>query len=70
MGILFGVRSGNSALVGLFGHKIELVAGESDDDVFVGLTLQFLYPRLGLVKGCLIVVSGSSSELWANRRTA
>jgi hypothetical protein len=53
LGVLFGIRGGDSALVGLFGDQIELVAGKSDDDVLVGLTLQLLDPSLCLVEGCL-----------------
>lgn len=53
MGVLFGIGGGNGALVGFFGDEIELVSGESDDDVLVGLTLQLLDPCLCLVEGCL-----------------
>lgn len=47
----FSVGGGNGALVGLFRDEIELVASEGDDDVFIGLTLEFLDPSLGLVEG-------------------
>lgn len=53
MGVLFGIGGGNSALVGFLGDEIELVSGKSNDDVLVGLTLQFLDPSLRLVEGCL-----------------
>jgi hypothetical protein len=34
----------------LFGHKIEFIASQSDDDILIGLSLKFLDPRLGLVE--------------------
>jgi hypothetical protein len=37
----------------LFGDKIKLVASQSDDDIFIGLSLKFLDPRFGFVKGGL-----------------
>lgn len=58
LGVGLGIGSGDGALVGLLGDEIELVAGEGDDDVFVGLALQFLDPGLGLVEGGLEEVSG------------
>jgi hypothetical protein len=48
-GILLGVGGLYGALVGRLGDEIELVAGEGDDDVFVGLALELLDPRLGLI---------------------
>lgn len=53
MSVLFGVGGGDGALVGFLGDEIELVSGKSNDDVLVGLTLQFLDPSLRLVEGCL-----------------
>lgn len=53
LGVLFGIGSRDSALVGFLGDKIELVSGKSNDDVFVGLTLQLLDPGLCLVERCL-----------------
>ncbi|RMZ72162.1 hypothetical protein GMOD_00007160 [Pyrenophora seminiperda CCB06] len=52
-GILFGVGGGDGALVGRFGNKIELVSGQSDDDILVRLALKLLNPRFGLVQRCL-----------------
>ena len=49
VGVLLGVGGGDSALVGGFGHEIELVAGEGDDDVLVGLALEFFDPGFCLV---------------------
>lgn len=46
---MFCVCSGDGALVGLFGDEIELVAGEGDDDVFVGLALEFFDPGFGFI---------------------
>ena len=46
-----GIGRLDRTLVGLFGDQVELVTGEGDDDVFVGLALELLYPRLGLVQG-------------------
>ena len=48
-GVGFGVGSRDRALVRLFCDQIELVAGKSDDDVFVCLALELLNPGLGLV---------------------
>lgn len=48
-----GVGRGNGPLVGLLVDQVQLVAGERDDDVFVGLTLKFLDPCLCLVQRCL-----------------
>lgn len=45
-GVLLGIGLGDGALVGGFGDEIELVTGEGDDDVFVGLALELLYPGL------------------------
>jgi hypothetical protein len=57
-GVLLGVGGGNGALVGRFGNEIELVAGKGDDDVLVGLALEFLDPCLCLIQrglGCVSV---------------
>lgn len=64
LSVCFGIGGGDGALVGLFGDKIELVAGEGDDDVFVGLALEFLYPGLCLVKRCLCCVRSVTSGGW------
>ncbi len=48
-GVLLGVGGGDGALVGGFGNEIELVSGKGDDDVLVGLALEFLDPGLCLV---------------------
>jgi hypothetical protein len=39
LSVLFGIGSGDGALVGFFGDEIELVSGKGNDDVLVGLTL-------------------------------
>lgn len=44
----FGGRDG--PLVGLLVDEVQLVTGESDDDVLVCLALQLLDPRFGLVE--------------------
>jgi hypothetical protein len=46
---LLGIGCGNGALVGAFGNEIEFVASEGDDDVFVGLALEFLDPGFRFV---------------------
>lgn len=43
-GVLLGVGRGNGALIRGFGDEIEFVSREGDDDVFVGLALEFFYP--------------------------
>jgi hypothetical protein len=48
-GVCLGVGDGYGALVGLFSDKIGFVSCKSDDNVLVGLALEFLYPCLGLV---------------------
>lgn len=45
-----GICSGDSALVGALGDKIELVASQGDHDVLICLALKFLHPGLGLVQ--------------------
>jgi len=55
-GILLGVGGGDGALVGGFGHEIEFVAGEGDDDVLVGLALEFFDPGFCFVEGGLGVL--------------
>lgn len=51
---LFGVGLGigrlDRPLVWLLCHQIQLVACQRDDDVLVGLPLQLLDPRFGLVQ--------------------
>lgn len=42
--VRFGVGGGHSALVGLFGDEIEFVTCEADDNVLIGLALQFFDP--------------------------
>lgn len=51
--ICLGIGRLDRPLVGLFRHQVELVASEGDDDVLVGLALELLHPRLGLVEGGL-----------------
>lgn len=48
-GVLLGVGSGYCALVGVLGDQIELVAGQGNDNVLVGLALQFLDPSFRFV---------------------
>lgn len=48
-GILLRIRGLDGALVGIVVDHIDLVAGERNDNVFAGLTLEFLHPRLGLI---------------------
>jgi len=48
-----GIGRLDRPLVGLLRHQVELVASEGDDDVLVGLALEFLHPCLGLVEGGL-----------------
>ena len=55
-GVLLGVGGGDGALVGGFGHEIEFVAGEGDDNVFVGLALEFFDPGFCFVEGGLGVL--------------
>lgn len=49
-GVLLGVGGLDGALVGRLGDQIELVASKGNDDVLVGLALELLHPRLGLVQ--------------------
>jgi len=55
-GVLLGVGGGDGALVRGFGHEIEFVAGEGDDDVLVGLALEFFDPGFCFVEGGLGVL--------------
>jgi hypothetical protein len=52
-GVLPGVVGGDDALGRVVGDEVELVSGEGDDDVLVGLALELLDPGLGLVEGGL-----------------
>ena len=52
-GVLLGVGGGDGALVRVLGDQVELVAGESDDDVLVCLALELLDPCFRLIKRCL-----------------
>ena len=52
-GIGLSVGGGDGALVGLFRDEIQLVAGQGDDYVLVGLALQLLDPGLCLIQGRL-----------------
>jgi hypothetical protein len=52
-GVLPRVVGGDGALGRIVGDEVELVAGEGDDDVLVGLALELLDPGLGLVEGGL-----------------
>ena len=49
LGVCLGVGGGNRSLIGLLSDQIEFVAGQSDDDVLVCLTLELLDPSLGLI---------------------
>jgi hypothetical protein len=48
-GVLLGVGGLDGALIGRLGNQIELVSGKGDDDVLVGLALELLDPRFGLI---------------------
>lgn len=48
-GVGLSICRGDGPLVRLLSDQVELVAGKGNDDVFVGLALEFFYPRLGLV---------------------
>lgn len=48
--VRLGVGSLDGSFVGLLSDQVQLVPGEGDDDVFVGLPLELLDPRFGLVK--------------------
>jgi hypothetical protein len=61
-----GVGGGNSPLVGLLRYQVQLVPGEGDDDVLVGLPLQLLDPGFGLIQGCLILTSARGPERTEN----
>lgn len=47
--IRLGLGCRNGPFIWLFGDEIQLVSGESDDDVLVGLALELFDPCLGLV---------------------
>jgi hypothetical protein len=49
-GICFSLGGRNGPLVRLLGDEVKLVAGQGDDDVLVGLALELLDPRLGLIQ--------------------
>lgn len=49
-GIGLGIGRRDRTLVRLLRGEIQLVARQSDDNVLVRLTLEFLHPRLGLVQ--------------------
>lgn len=63
-GILLGIGRGNGPFVGRLGDQVELVAGQCDDDVLVGLALELLDPGFGLIEGCLsvLVVVGGQGQ--------
>jgi hypothetical protein len=42
--VFLGIGGGDGTLVGVVVDEIELIAGKGDDDVFVGLALEFFYP--------------------------
>jgi hypothetical protein len=67
-GVLPGVVGGDDALGRVVGDEVELVAGEGDDDVLVGLALELLDPGLGLVEGGLRRELVSSREWWEDAR--
>jgi hypothetical protein len=48
--VRLGVGRLDCPLVRLLRHQVQLVARQRDDDILVGLPLQLLDPRLGLVK--------------------
>lgn len=50
LGVCFGIGGWDGALIGLLADEVELVSGEGDDDVLVGLALQFLDPGLRLIQ--------------------
>lgn len=52
-GVCFGLGGRDGPLVGLLGDEIQLVTGQGDDDVLVGLALELLDPRLCLIQGRL-----------------
>ena len=58
--VRLGLGGRDYPLVGLLGDQVELVAGEGDDDVLVGLALQLLDPRLRLVERRLDLGSAPS----------
>lgn len=49
-GVSLGLRGGDGPLVGLLGDEIQLVPGQGDDDVLVGLALELLDPCLRLIQ--------------------
>jgi hypothetical protein len=62
-GVLLSVGGGDGALVRRLGNQIELVTGESDNDVLVGLALKLLDPRFRLVERGLCGVSTSPYDM-------
>ena len=50
LGVRLGVGRLDRPLVRLLGHEIQLVARQRDDDVLVGLPLEFLDPGFGFVE--------------------
>lgn len=53
LGVRFGISNRDRSFVGLFGDEIELVASKGNDDVFVGLALEFFNPSLSLIQRSL-----------------
>jgi hypothetical protein len=62
--VLPRVVGGDGALGRVVGDEVELVAGERDDDVLVGLALELLDPGLGLVEGGLRALAGIKGGKW------
>lgn len=47
--VLLGIGSLNGSLVWVLVHNVFLVAGQRDDDIFIGLSLELLDPRFRLI---------------------
>jgi len=66
--VCFSISGRNGTLVGLLSDEIQLVSGQGDNDILVGLALEFLHPCLSLVQGGLMQLSANGIDEEDGRR--